>query len=121
MENFLPKRLNKVFTEDFIDETNKSNAIDNETMKQTYIEINKKFIELKKCFKYEMKIFRVVSIALFGLVLVKFLLFDFAEISTLGKILTAISLGILLLIAAFMYERLQKILFKDSNTDENEN
>lgn len=40
---------------DFIDETNKSTAIDNETLKQKYIEITKKFIELKKCFKYEMK------------------------------------------------------------------
>ena len=65
-------------------------------------------------FKQKSKIFRLAGIALFGVVVVKLFLFDLNNTSPIGKIIAFISLGLLLLILSFLYQKLKdKILEED--------
>ncbi|MBO9727988.1 MAG: DUF2339 domain-containing protein [Chitinophaga sp.] len=63
--------------------------------------------------RWKSKTIRIISISLFGLTLLKLFLFDFAGLGEGGKIAAFISLGVILLIISFMYQRLKKILFAD--------
>jgi uncharacterized membrane protein len=58
---------------------------------------------------------RIISLTLFLITLVKLFLVDIRGISEGGKIAAFISLGILLLIVSFMYQRLKKILLEDDS------
>jgi uncharacterized membrane protein len=60
---------------------------------------------------------RVISLTLFLVTLLKLFIVDIRGISEGGKIAAFISLGVLLLVVSFMYQRLKKILM----TDEPEN
>jgi len=60
--------------------------------------------------KWKSKNIRIISITLLGITLLKLLLFDLRNLSEGGKIAVFISLGILLLIISFMYQRLKKLL-----------
>lgn len=53
---------------------------------------------------------RIGGLALFLLILLKLFLFDIREVSPGGKIAAFISLGVLLLVISFMYQRLRKLL-----------
>jgi uncharacterized membrane protein len=64
-------------------------------------------------FKWQSRQIRIISISVFALTLLKLFLFDLRGLSEGGKIAAFISLGILLLIISFMYQRLKKILLTD--------
>lgn len=53
---------------------------------------------------------RFGGLALFSLILLKLFLFDIREVSAGGKIAAFISLGVLLLVISFMYQRIRKLL-----------
>ncbi len=61
-------------------------------------------------------LWRYASMALVGITLFKVVLYDLADISTGGKIIMFISLGILLLIVAFLYQKFKHVLFDDEET-----
>lgn len=63
--------------------------------------------------KGKKKHLRIVSLTLFLITLVKLFTVDIRGISEGGKILAFISLGILLLVVSFMYQRLKKLLLAD--------
>jgi len=63
--------------------------------------------------KMKLKHLRIISLTLFLVTLVKLFAVDIRGISEGGKIAAFISLGILLLIVSFMYQRLKKILLTD--------
>lgn len=65
----------------------------------------------------KVKYLRISAIVLFGITLFKVVFFDLYDISTGGKIIVFICLGILLLIIAFLYQKFKTIIFGD---DENE-
>ncbi len=67
------------------------------------------FIGLKQKIRH----LRIISLVLFLITLLKLFLFDIQGISEGGKIAAFISLGILLLVISFMYQRLKKILLAD--------
>jgi hypothetical protein len=59
------------------------------------------------------KTLRIISLTLFFITLVKLFLVDIRGISEGGKIAAFISLGILLLIVSFMYQKLKRLLLAD--------
>ena len=63
--------------------------------------------------KTKKKHMRIVSLSLFLFTLLKLFIVDIRGISEGGKIAAFISLGVLLLIVSFMYQRLKKILLTD--------
>jgi len=63
--------------------------------------------------KFKKKQLRIISLTLFLVTLVKLFTIDIRGISEGGKIAAFISLGILLLIVSFMYQRLKKLLLAD--------
>lgn len=66
--------------------------------------------------KSKKKQLRIISLTLFLITLVKLFTVDIRGISEGGKIAAFISLGILLLIVSFMYQRLKKILLADEES-----
>lgn len=63
-------------------------------------------------FILKIKALRLISLAFFGFTLAKFFVFDFWSISNIGKILIMISLGALLLLVAFLYQKLKLWIFE---------
>lgn len=63
------------------------------------------------------KMLRIISLSLFLLTLLKLFLVDIRGISEGGKIAAFISLGVLLLIVSFMYQRLKKLLLTDESVE----
>jgi uncharacterized membrane protein len=74
------------------------------------------FILIFMGLKRKQKHIRIVSLSLFLLTLLKLFFVDIRGISEGGKIAAFISLGVLLLIVSFMYQRLKKILLVDEAT-----
>lgn len=73
--------------------------------------------------KRKQKHIRIVSLCLFLFTLLKLFIVDIRGISEGGKIAAFISLGVLLLIVSFMYQRLKRILLSDeaiATTDKTE-
>ena len=64
--------------------------------------------------KKKLKHLRIISLTLFLITLLKLFLIDIKGISEGGKIAAFISLGVLLLVVSFMYQRLKKILLADT-------
>ena len=60
--------------------------------------------------KHKIKIFRIISLSVFSLALLKLFFYDIANVSEGGKIAAFILLGILLLTISFMYQKLKKII-----------
>jgi uncharacterized membrane protein len=67
--------------------------------------------------KTKKKHLRIMSLTLFLVTLIKLFAVDIKGISEGGKIAAFISLGVLLLIVSFMYQRLKKLLLQDEATD----
>jgi hypothetical protein len=63
--------------------------------------------------KMKIKTLRIISLTLFAIALLKMFIFDIREMSEGGKIAAFISLGILLLIISFMYQKVKKILTEE--------
>ncbi|MDQ3291255.1 MAG: DUF2339 domain-containing protein [Bacteroidota bacterium] len=64
--------------------------------------------------RHKLKTLRLVSLSLFFITLVKLFLFDIQNISAGGRIAAFISLGVLLLVVSFLYQKLKVILLDDS-------
>jgi uncharacterized membrane protein len=82
------------------------------------------FVLIALGLKMKIKHLRIISLTLFLITLIKLFLIDIKGISEGGKIAAFISLGVLLLVVSFMYQRLKKILLADSagvGSNENEN
>ena len=58
--------------------------------------------------KMKIKTLCIISLTIFAIALLKMFVFDIREMSKGGKIAAFISLGILLLIISFMYQKLKK-------------
>lgn len=59
---------------------------------------------------------RIISLVTFALVIGKLIIYDLWKMPAVGKIVTFIILGIVLLVLSFMYQRLKNVLFdNDSN------
>jgi uncharacterized membrane protein len=71
------------------------------------------FVLIAVGLKWKLRHLRIISLTLFLVTLVKLFAVDIRGISEGGKIAAFISLGILLLIVSFMYQRLKKILLTD--------
>ncbi|MCB0400995.1 MAG: DUF2339 domain-containing protein [Flavobacteriales bacterium] len=59
------------------------------------------------------RVFRIISLSLFALVLFKLFLFDIQGASEAGKIVAFILLGVLLLVISFMYQKLKNLILED--------
>lgn len=64
---------------------------------------------------------RIAGLALFCLIFLKLFLFDIWSVSAGGKIAAFISLGVLLLVISFMYQRLRKLLTDEEDKKEDVN
>jgi uncharacterized membrane protein len=58
----------------------------------------------------KIRIMRVLALVLFSVTLLKLFIFDFQYFSVAGKIVAFISLGVLLLVISFMYQKLKAII-----------
>ena len=58
------------------------------------------------------KYLRIAAISLFGITLVKLFFYDLTDLDTISKTIVFISLGILLLVISFLYNKYRKILFE---------
>ncbi|MEO6914426.1 MAG: DUF2339 domain-containing protein, partial [Chitinophagaceae bacterium] len=65
--------------------------------------------------KYKYRTLRIISLTLFSIILIKLFVFDIRDIPVAGKIAAFFSLGVLLLVISFMYQRLKKIIIEDEN------
>lgn len=74
------------------------------------------FILIAVGLKAKKKHLRVISLTLLLVTLIKLFAVDIRGISEGGKIAAFISLGILLLVVSFMYQRLKKLLLEDDQT-----
>lgn len=66
--------------------------------------------------RWKSRTIRIISLSLFGITLLKLFLFDLRGLSEGGKIAAFLSLGVLLLIISFMYQRLKVLLLRDEPT-----
>ena len=63
--------------------------------------------------KGKIKMLRIISLSLFAITLLKLFIFDVRSMSEGGKIGAFISLGIILLVISFLYQKLKKIITED--------
>ncbi len=63
--------------------------------------------------KHKYRTLRIISLSLFTITLLKLFIFDIRDIPAGGKIAAFFSLGVLLLVVSFMYQRLKKIIIED--------
>lgn len=64
------------------------------------------------------KMLRIIGMSLFFFALLKLFIVDVWDMPEGGRIAAFISLGVLLLVISFMYQKLKKIIFEDENEDE---
>ncbi|MBK7707288.1 MAG: DUF2339 domain-containing protein [Acidobacteria bacterium] len=57
-------------------------------------------------------IFESAPLALFAITLAKLFFYDLADLGTISKTIVFVSLGILLLIVAYLYNRFRDVIFK---------
>ena len=62
------------------------------------------------------KYLRIIAIVLFGITLIKLFLYDIASLNTISKTIVFVSLGILLLVISFLYNKYKHII-ADENED----
>lgn len=61
---------------------------------------------------------RIGAIALFGLTLLKLFFYDIADLDTISKTIVFVSLGILLLIVSFLYNKYKSLIFDTTESGE---
>ncbi|MCD9188157.1 MAG: DUF2339 domain-containing protein [Pyrinomonadaceae bacterium] len=59
---------------------------------------------------------RIGAIALFGITLAKLFFYDIAELGTISKTIVFVSMGILLLIVSFLYNKYKSLIFGEENS-----
>ena len=57
------------------------------------------------------KYLRIGAIVLFGATLVKLFIYDLTDLNTISKTIVFVSLGILLLVISFLYNKYKKLIF----------
>ena len=62
------------------------------------------------------KIMRILALILFAVTLFKLFAIDIRDISEAGKIIAFISLGVLLLVISFMYQKLKQLIIGETDT-----
>jgi uncharacterized membrane protein len=76
------------------------------------------FVLINIGMKRKIREIRIISLALFTLVILKLFIYDINNISEAGRIAAFVLLGVLLLVVSFMYQRLKKLITADNeNTD----
>ncbi|HSY75747.1 MAG TPA: DUF2339 domain-containing protein, partial [Bacteroidia bacterium] len=65
--------------------------------------------------RLKMRHLRIISLSLFFITLVKLFVFDIRDVSEGGKIIAFISLGVILLIVSFMYQKLKVLILTDED------
>ncbi len=68
--------------------------------------------------RYKLRHLRLAGLALFLLIIVKLFAYDIRSIPTGGKIAAFISLGVVLLVVSFMYQRLKRLVIEDDDEGE---
>jgi uncharacterized membrane protein len=68
------------------------------------------FIGMKK----SNKTFRIISLLLIAIILLKLFTYDIKDASEAGKIIAFIILGVVLLIISFMYQKIKALLLDDT-------
>lgn len=63
------------------------------------------------------KYLRIAGISLFGVTLVKLFFYDIADLDTISKIIVLVSLGLLLLVISFLYNKYTKQIENDSKNE----
>lgn len=63
------------------------------------------------------KLIRISGIAIFGITLIKLFFYDIAHLSTISKTIVFISLGMLLLIMSFLYNKYTSIISNDDDKE----
>lgn len=76
------------------------------------------FIQMALGMRLHLKIVRMISLVVFGLVLLKLVIVDLWLLPTVGKIIVFIMLGVILLVLSFLYQKLKKVLFMDNQEEE---
>lgn len=76
-------------------------------------------ILMRQGMKWKDRILRLISLSLFFITILKLFLWDIVGISDSGKIIAFISLGVLLLVVSFMYQRLKKLILENEKTELN--
>lgn len=71
------------------------------------------FVQMGLGMRLHQKVLRMVSLATFGIVLLKLVFDDLWAMPTIGKIIVFIILGLILLILSFLYQKLKDVLFKN--------
>lgn len=71
------------------------------------------FVLMSLGMRLHLKILRMISLAVFGLVLLKLIIVDLWLLPTVGKIIVFIMLGVILLVLSFLYQKLKKALFRE--------
>lgn len=72
------------------------------------------FIQMSLGMRLHLKRLRMISLGVFGLVLLKLMIVDLWLLPTVGKIIVFIMLGVILLVLSFLYQKLKKALFMES-------
>ncbi|MEZ3562420.1 MULTISPECIES: DUF2339 domain-containing protein [Duncaniella] len=67
-------------------------------------------IEMALGMRYQNKLLRFISLGIFGIVIVKLLVFDLWRMAAIGRIIVFILLGVILLAVSFFYQRLRNVL-----------
>jgi hypothetical protein len=73
------------------------------------------FIGLRK-----FRLLRIISLTLFFITLLKLAIFDLRGISEAGRIAAFISLGVILLVMSFMYQKVKKLIFTEHQEEKEE-
>lgn len=71
------------------------------------------FIQMSLGMRLHLKRLRMISLGVFGLVLLKLVIVDLWLLPTVGKIIVFIMLGVILLVLSFLYQKLKKVLFME--------
>lgn len=69
--------------------------------------------------KTKMKMLRIIALSLFFFTLLKLFAVDVWDMSEGGRIAAFISLGIILLVVSFLYQKLKKLIFEEEDTTDN--
>jgi len=75
------------------------------------------FVMMQQGMKRKDRTLRIISLSLFFLTILKLFLWDIRGISEAGKIIAFISLGVILLVVSFMYQRLKKLILENDGGD----
>lgn len=77
------------------------------------------FVQMGLGMRLHQKVLRMVSLATFGIVLLKLVFDDLWAMPTIGKIIVFIILGLILLFLSFLYQKLKDVLFKNDEEEIN--